>query len=121
MSIFLAGHKGLVGSAILRKLRKKNYKKIITISKKNLDLLDQKAVYNFLKKKKPRIVIIAAAKVGGVYHNNTHGADFIYENLQIQNNLIHGSFKNHVKRVIFLGSSCIYPKSQSNPLMKNTY
>ena len=116
MSIFLAGHKGLVGSAILRKLRKKNYKKIITISKKNLDLLDQKAVYNFLKKKKPRIVIIAAAKVGGVYHNNTHGADFIYENLQIQNNLIHGSFKNHVKRVIFLGSSCIYPKKSKQPI-----
>ena len=116
MSIFLAGHKGLVGSAILRKLRKKNYKKIITISKKNLDLLDQKAVSNFLKKKKPKIVIIAAAKVGGVYHNNTHGADFIYENLQIQNNLIHGSFKNKVKRLIFLGSSCIYPKFSKQPI-----
>ena len=116
MSIFLAGHKGLVGSAILRKLRKKNYKKIITITRKNLDLLNQKAVNNFLKKKKPKIVIIAAAKVGGVYHNNIHGADFIYENLQIQNNLIHGSFKNNVKRVIFLGSSCIYPKKSKQPI-----
>ena len=116
MSIFLAGHKGLVGSAILRKLRKKNYKKIITISRKNLDLLDQKAVHSFLKKKKPKVVIIAAAKVGGVYHNNTHGADFIYENLQIQNNLIHGSFKNKVKKVIFLGSSCIYPKKSKQPI-----
>jgi len=116
MSIFLAGHKGLVGSAILRKLKKKNYKKIITISRKNLDLLDQKAVNNFLKKKKPKVVIIAAAKVGGVHHNNTHGADFIYENLQIQNNLIHGSFINNVKKVIFLGSSCIYPKKSKQPI-----
>ena len=116
MSIFLAGHKGLVGSAILRKLKKKNYKKIITIDRKNLDLLDQKSVLNFLKKKKPKIVIIAAAKVGGVHHNNIHGADFIYENLQIQNNLIHGSFMNNVKKVIFLGSSCIYPKKSKQPI-----
>ena len=107
MSIFLAGHKGLVGSAILRKLRKKKYKKVITICRKNLNLLDQKAVHSFLKKKKPKIVIIAAAKVGGIKANNTHGADFIYENLKIQNNLIHGSFNNKVKKVIFLGSSCI--------------
>ena len=116
MSIFLAGHKGLVGSAILRKLKKKKYKKIITIDRKNLDLLDQKSVFNFLKKKKPKIVIIAAAKVGGVHHNNIHGADFIYENLQIQNNLIHGSFMNNVKKVIFLGSSCIYPKKSKQPI-----
>ena len=116
MSIFLAGHKGLVGSAILRKLKKKKYKKIITIDRKNLDLLDQKSVLNFLKKKKPKIVIIAAAKVGGVHHNNIHGADFIYENLQIQNNLIHGSFMNNVKKVIFLGSSCIYPKKSKQPI-----
>ena len=116
MSIFLAGHKGLVGSAIFRKLKKKKYKKIITIDRKNLDLLDQKSVFNFLKKKKPKIVIIAAAKVGGVHHNNIHGADFIYENLQIQNNLIHGSFMNNVKKVIFLGSSCIYPKKSKQPI-----
>ena len=116
MSIFLAGHKGLVGSAILRKLKERKYKKIITIDRKSLDLLDQKSVLNFLKKKKPKIVIIAAAKVGGVHHNNIHGADFIYENLQIQNNLIHGSFMNNVKKVIFLGSSCIYPKKSKQPI-----
>ena len=97
MKIFLAGHKGLVGSAIYRKLIEKKYKNIIIIDKKKLDLLNQNSVFKFIKKKKPEIVIIAAARVGGVYHNNIHGADFIYENLQIQNNLIHGSFKNKVK------------------------
>ena len=116
MKIFLAGHKGLVGSAIHRKLIQKNYKNIITIDKKKLNLLDQSKVLKFLKKKKPDIVIIAAAKVGGIYHNSTRGADFIYENLQIQNNLIYGSFKNKVKRLIFLGSSCIYPKFAKQPI-----
>ena len=116
MSIFLAGHNGLVGSAIHRKLLKKKYKNLITIDRKKLDLLNQQAVFNFIKRKKPKIVIIAAAKVGGVYHNNIHGADFIYENLQIQSNLIHSSFKNKVKRIIFLGSSCIYPKKSEQPI-----
>ena len=116
MSIFLAGHNGLVGSAIHRKLLKKKYKNIITINRKKLDLLNQQAVFNFIKRKKPKIVIIAAAKVGGVYHNNIHGAEFIYENLQIQSNLIHSSFKNNVKRIIFLGSSCIYPKKSKQPI-----
>ena len=116
MSIFLAGHNGLVGSAIHRKLLKKKYKNIITIDRKKLDLLNQQAVFNFIKRKKPKIVIIAAAKVGGVHHNNIHGADFIYENLQIQSNLIHGSFKNKVKKIIFLGSSCIYPKNSKQPI-----
>ena len=116
MKIFLAGHKGLVGSAIYRKLIEKKYKNIITIDKKKLDLLNQKSVFKFIKKKKPDIVIIAAARVGGIYHNSIHGADFIYENLQIQNNLIHGSFKNKVKKVIFLGSSCIYPKKSKQPI-----
>ena len=116
MKIFLAGHKGLVGSAILRKLKKKKYKKVITADKKKLDLLNQKKVLNFLKKKKPDLVIIAAAKVGGIHHNDKHGADFIYENLQIQNNLIHGSFKNNIKKLIFLGSSCIYPKFSKQPI-----
>jgi len=116
MRIFLAGHKGLVGSAIYRKLIKKNYKKIITIDKKKLNLLNQQEVFKFIKKKKPEIVIIAAARVGGVYHNSIHGADFIYENLQIQNNLIHGSFKNKVKKIVFLGSSCIYPKKSKQPI-----
>tara|TARA_Y100001960_G_scaffold49870_1_gene50581 strand:- start:964 stop:1887 length:924 start_codon:yes stop_codon:yes gene_type:complete len=116
MKIFLAGHKGLVGSAIYRKLIEKNYKNIIIIDKKKLNLLNQNSVFKFIKEKKPDIVIIAAARVGGVYHNNIHGADFIYENLQIQNNLIHGSFKNKVKKVIFLGSSCIYPKKSKQPI-----
>ncbi len=116
MKIFLAGHKGLVGSAIYRKLVEKKYKNIITIDKKKLDLLNQNLVFKFIKKKKPDIVIIAAARVGGVYHNSMHGADFIYENLQIQNNLIHGSFRNKVKKLIFLGSSCIYPKKSKQPI-----
>ena len=116
MKIFLAGHKGLVGSAIYRKLIEKNYKNIIIIDKKKLNLLNQNSVFKFIKEKKPDIVIIAAARVGGVYHNNIHGADFIYENLQIQNNLIHGSFKNKVKKIIFLGSSCIYPKKSKQPI-----
>ncbi len=114
--IFLAGHNGLVGSSILRKLKKKNYKNIILADRKRLNLLDQKKVFNFLKKNKPKIVIIAAAKVGGIYHNSVNGADFIYENLQIQSNLIHGSFKNKIKRLIFLGSSCIYPKYSKQPI-----
>ena len=114
--IFLAGHKGLVGSSIHRKLIKEKYKNIILADKKKLDLLDQKKVFEFLKKKKPKIVIIAAAKVGGIVHNTTHRADFIYQNLQIQNNLIHGSFLNKVKKIIFLGSSCIYPKFAKQPI-----
>ena len=116
MKIFLAGHKGLVGSAILRKLKKKNYKNIITADRKKLDLLNQRSVYKFLKKNKPDIVIIAAAKVGGVLNNSRYGADFIYENLQIQNNLINGSYINKIKKLIFLGSSCIYPKNSKQPI-----
>jgi len=119
MKIFLAGHKGLVGSAILRKLKQKNYKNIITADRKKLDLLNQKSVYKFLKKNKPDMVIIAAAKVGGVLDNYKYGADFIYENLQIQNNLIYGSFLNKVKKLIFLGSSCIYPKNSKQPIKED--
>ena len=114
MRIFLAGHNGLVGSAILRKLKTQNYKNIITINKKKLNLLNQSDVFRFIKKKKPNIVIIAAAKVGGVYHNNIHGADFIYENLQIQNNLIHGSFKNKVKKLFFLVLAAFTLRDQNN-------
>jgi len=117
--IYVAGHKGLVGSAILRKLKKQKYKNIIIVDKKKLNLLDQKSVLKFLYRKKPDLVIIAAAKVGGILHNNLHGADFIYENLQIQNNLIYGSFKNKVKKLIFLGSSCIYPKNSKQPINEN--
>lgn len=118
--IFLAGHKGLVGSAILTKLRKSGYKNIITIDKKSLDLRDQKRVFFFLKKIKPKAVIIAAAKVGGILANNKFRAEFIYDNLTIQNNLIHGSYISGVKNLIFLGSSCAYPKSCKQP-MKEEY
>ena len=109
--IFLAGHKGHLGSAIYKKLKKKGFKKIITINKKKLNLLDQKKVFSFLKNNKPKIVIIAAARVGGIYANNSNRAEFIYENLTIQNNLIHGSYINGIKNLIFFGSSCIYPKN----------
>ena len=115
--IFLAGHNGLVGSAILKKLnlKKKNHK-ILTINKKNLDLRNQKKVFDFFKKNKPQYVIIAAAKVGGIKANNDYGADFIYDNLQIQNNIIHAAYENRVKSLIFLGSSCIYPKFSKQPI-----
>ena len=116
MKIFLAGHNGLVGSAILKALKKKGYNKVLTVDKKKLDLLDQKSVYNFVKKHKPQVVIIAAARVGGIYANNAYGGKFIYENLQIQNNLIHSSYLNKIKNLIFLGSSCIYPKFSKQPI-----
>ena len=109
--IFLTGDRGLVGSAIYRKLIKNGYKKIIKVKKKNLDLRNQAKVDNFLKKKKPDIVIIAAGKVGGILANSTYPADFIYDNLMIATNLINSSYKNNVKNLIFLGSSCIYPSN----------
>ena len=114
--IYVAGHKGLIGSAILRKLRSKKYSNLIYKTRKQLDLTNQIKVHNFLKKIKPDAVIIAAAKVGGIHANNTNKAEFIYENLEIQNNLIHGSFKAGVKNLIFLGSSCIYPKECKQPI-----
>ena len=101
--IFIAGHLGMVGSAIFRNLKKKGQKNIIVKRKSELDLLDQKAVNNFFKKKKINQVYLAAAKAGGIYANSTFPADFIYENLEIQNNLIHGSFLAGVKNLIFLG------------------
>ncbi len=116
MKVFLAGHRGLVGSSILRALKKRGYTNIITVDKKKLNLLEQDKVYAFLKKKKPDIVIIAAARVGGISANQTYGGQFIYENLQIQNNLIHGSYRSGIKNLIFLGSSCIYPKWAKQPL-----
>jgi GDP-L-fucose synthase len=116
MKIFIAGHKGLVGSAILRQLKKRTKYAILTVERKNLDLLDQDKVFSFLKKNKPAIVIIAAARVGGILANQNYGGEFIYENLQIQNNLIHGSYSNGIKNLIFLGSSCIYPKKSKQPI-----
>ena len=119
--IFLAGHKGMVGSAILKRLKKDGYKKIITVSKKKLNLLDQTKVEKFLIKIKPKIVIIAAAKVGGILANNNFKANFIYENLTIQSNIIHSSYLSGVKNLIFLGSSCIYPKKTKQPIKESYF
>ena len=117
--IFLAGHNGMVGSAILRLFKKKGYKNIICQSRKTLDLLDQKKTFNFLKRVKPDFIIIAAAKVGGILANREQKAKFIYENLMIQTNLIHSAYLIGVKKLIFLGSSCIYPKYCKQPILEN--
>ena len=117
--VFLAGHKGLVGSSVLKKLHKKGYKKIIISSKKKLNLLNQSKVFNFIKKNRPKAVIICAARVGGVNANKNKKADFIYENLTIQNNILHAAFKNKVERLVFLGSSCIYPAKSKQPIKEN--
>jgi GDP-L-fucose synthase len=114
--IFLAGHNGLVGSAILRRLIFNGYKNIITVSRSELDLFNQKKVFSFLKKKRPKAIIIAAARVGGILANNNFKAEFIYENLCIQNNLIHSAYLNNIKNLIFLGSSCVYPKNAKQPI-----
>ena len=117
--IYVAGHTGLVGSAIIRKLKQYGYKKIITAKRNVLDLTDQKKTFNFLKKEKPDFIFICAAKVGGILANNTYRGQFIFENLQIQNNLIHGAYKNNIKRLIFLGSSCVYPRMCKQPIKEN--
>ncbi|WP_435086314.1 GDP-L-fucose synthase family protein [Candidatus Pelagibacter bacterium nBUS_33] len=114
--IFVAGHNGLVGSAVVRLLKKKKYKNIITRNRQVLDLFDQKKVNLFLKKNKPKVVIISAAKVGGIKANNIFRADFIRENLQIQTNLIHGCHINNIDNIIFLGSSCVYPRNCKLPI-----
>ena len=114
--IFLAGHKGMVGSAILKKLKNNGYRNIILKTKKQLDLKNQNKVLNFFKKEKIQFVIIAAAKVGGIFINKEEKAKFIYENIMIQTNLIHSSFLSGVKKLIFLGSSCIYPKYSKQPI-----
>lgn len=114
--IYIAGHNGLVGKSILKNLKKHGYKKLLYKSRKELDLLDQLGVKNFFKSNKIDAVIIAAAKVGGIHANNTYKAEFIFENLQIQNNLIHESYKKGIKDLIFLGSSCIYPKFSKQPI-----
>jgi len=114
--IFLAGHNGMVGSAIYRKLKKKKYKDIIVINKKKLDLINQKQTFNFIKKIKPEYVILAAAKVGGILANQNNKADFIYENLMIQSNLMQASYLEGVKKFIFLGSSCMYPRNCKQPI-----
>ena len=114
--IYVAGHRGLVGSAIVRELQKKGYTNIIGKTHKELDLMDSMAAENFFKEEKPEYVFLAAAKVGGIYANSTYPADFIYENLQIQNNVIGNAYKYKVKKLMFLGSSCIYPKMCPQPI-----
>ncbi|MBK6976537.1 MAG: GDP-L-fucose synthase [Cytophagaceae bacterium] len=114
--IYVAGHRGMVGSAIVRKLKSEGYENIIERTSKELDLRDQKAVFDFFENEKPDFVFLAAAKVGGIIANDTYRGQFIYENLQIQNNIIHASHVNGVKKLMFLGSSCIYPKMAPQPL-----
>ena len=115
-TIYVAGHNGLVGKSVVKKLKELNYKKIIYKNRSKLDLLNQSKVKNFFLNNKIDAVIIAAAKVGGIYANENNKAQFMYENLQIQNNLIHYSFKSGIKNLIFLGSSCIYPKFSKQPI-----
>ena len=117
--IFVAGHNGLVGSAIVRKLKDEGYKKIITANRKKLDLTNQSQVLKFLRKKKPHFIFIAAAKVGGIYSNNKYRAEFIYSNLSIQINIIHSAYMSKIKDLIFLGSSCVYPRFCKQPIKES--
>ena len=114
--IYVSGHRGMVGSAIVRELEKLGYNQIITQTSKELDLRNQEAVDRFYSERKPDYVFVAAAKVGGIHANNVYRADFLYDNLMIQNNLIHGAYKSGVTKLMFLGSSCIYPKLAPQPL-----
>ena len=117
--IYVAGHNGLVGNAILRKLKKKGYKKIIVANRQKLDLTNQLSVLRFLKKNKPDFIFLAAAKVGGIYSNNKYKADYLYENLAIQLNVINGAYLSGIKNLIFLGSSCVYPKNCKQPIKES--
>jgi GDP-L-fucose synthase len=114
--IYIAGHKGMVGSGIERKLKKEGYNNIVTRASIELDLRNQQAVNDFFEKEKPEYVILAAAKVGGIHANNTYRAEFIYDNLMIEANIIHAAYLNKVTKLLFLGSSCIYPKMAPQPL-----
>ena len=117
--IFVAGHKGMVGSAICRQLEKQSNAEVINRGRDELDLLDQSAVDEFIKIEKPDEIILAAAKVGGIHANNTYPAEFIYQNLQIQNNVIHAAHLNNVQKLLFLGSSCIYPRQAQQPMRED--
>ncbi len=117
--IYVAGHRGMVGSAIVRRLEKEGFHNIITRTSKELDLRNQLAVSEFFANEKPEYVFLAAAKVGGIVANNTYRAEFLYDNLQLQNNVIHYSYVNGVKKLMFLGSSCIYPKLAEQPLKED--
>jgi GDP-L-fucose synthase len=114
--IYIAGHRGMVGSAIHRKLQEKGFTNFVLRTSKELDLRNQQAVSDFFQTEKPEYVFLAAAKVGGIIANNTYRADFLYENLAIQNNVIHSAYETDVKKLMFLGSSCIYPKLAPQPL-----
>ena len=117
--IYIAGHSGLVGSSLVRKLKSKNFNNLLTISHSELDLTNQSKVGDFFQKERPDYVIIAAAKVGGIAANNNFPADFIYDNIMIQTNIINASFKFNVKRLLFLGSTCIYPKLAEQPIKES--
>ncbi|MFN2438626.1 MAG: NAD-dependent epimerase/dehydratase family protein, partial [Chitinophagaceae bacterium] len=114
--IYIAGHKGMVGSAILRKLEEEGFGNFVFRTSNELNLINQADVAHFFETEKPEYVFLAAAKVGGIHANNTYRADFIYENLMVQNNVIHQSYKYGVKKLLFLGSSCIYPKMAPQPI-----
>jgi len=114
--IYVAGHRGLVGGAIVRKLKSEGYSNLLLKTSAELDLRDQRSVKEFFEEEKPEYVFLSAAKVGGINANNIYPADFIYDNLCIQNNVIHQSYKNDVKKLLFLGSSCIYPKNARQPI-----
>ena len=114
--IYVAGHRGMVGSALVRKLQALGYTNIVTRSSAELDLRNQAAVQSFFKEEQPAFVFMAAAKVGGIHANNTYRAEFIYDNLMIEANIIHAAFVNKVAKLLFLGSSCIYPKLAPQPL-----
>jgi GDP-L-fucose synthase len=114
--IYIAGHRGMVGSGLERKLRNEGFNNIVTRTSSELDLRNQQAVNDFFKKEKPAYVILAAAKVGGIHANNTYRAEFIYDNLMIEANIIHAAYLNKVSKLLFLGSSCIYPKMAPQPL-----
>jgi GDP-L-fucose synthase len=117
--IYIAGHRGMVGSALMRRLKQEGFSNFVTATSKELDLRDQQAVQSFFEKEKPDYVFLAAAKVGGIHANNTFRAEFLYDNLMIQNNIIHQSYLNGVTKLLFLGSSCIYPKMAEQPLKEN--
>lgn len=119
--IYIAGHRGLVGSAIYRRLLKEGYKNFVLMTHKELDLLDQKKIEDFFEKEQPEYVFLAAAKVGGIMANKTQKADFIYENLQVQNNVIYYSWRYKVKKLLFLGSSCIYPRECPQPIKEEYF
>jgi len=118
--IYIAGHRGMVGSAIVRRLQKDGFNNIVTRSSKELDLKEQQAVRDFFKQEKPNVVVLAAAKVGGIHANNVYRAQFLFENLMIQNNVIHSAYESGVTKLLFLGSSCIYPKLAPQPLKEES-